>query len=86
MLFMLDPMILENVDGITESSCKNCIYCLMPNVMKFEKFWMDNQVSVNIKPQKDCLNMNPACSVYVCFTCSTHYMKTNTSTTSPELL
>ncbi len=55
----------ENVDGITESSHKNGIYCITRNVTEFSKFWMNKSevgqytyiktwyglVSVNIKPQ-----------------------------------
>ncbi len=33
-----DFQILENMDGITESSHKNGIYCIMQNVIEFTKF------------------------------------------------
>ncbi len=70
----------ENVDRIVESSPKNGIYCITRNITEFAKFRIDKSrvgqytemktqyglVSVNIKLQKCHLNMNPACSVYLC--------------------
>ncbi len=66
-----------NADGITESSHKMGNYCITRNVMEFGNFWMNKGhdtkiktwyalVSVNIKPQKYCLNRNPACSACLC--------------------
>ncbi len=65
----------ENTDGIVESSHKNGIYSLMQNVTEFSQSLEEliksmslnenksryGLESVNIKPQKDYLNMNPAC-------------------------
>ncbi len=66
----------ENADRIAESSQKNDIYCITWYVTEFSQFWMNkprvgqlNWIrlwyglgSVNIKPQKKLLNMNPAYS------------------------
>ncbi len=71
---------VENPDGIAESSHKHGIYCITRNVTEFAKFWMDKWkvgqytwikmqhglVSVNVKPKKNYLNMNPTCSARLC--------------------
>ncbi len=57
----------KKANGSMESSHKNWFYHIMRNVMEFAKLLRINKkhklVSVNIRPQKDHLNMNPACSL-----------------------
>ncbi len=69
---------MRKMEGIAESSHKNGVYCTTQNVMEVSNFWMNkskidqytwidiqNAIWIGvliIKPQKDDLNLNPACS------------------------